>query len=621
MKKNLLNLIVLALCTSLTAQAQIFSQDFGDATTNAVDASAYATSANPNKRMFTLITNFGNSKSSIVDGKLQFNKTASSTTHFVRNFDFAPVPKLVKASFKFQCIDAVGDYSLNQATFMFGANFTNDVTLPTQADTHSKFGISMNGADFKLNVVGNQANTTTTQSSATFSGQQTLTFIANNSGATQKYMAPDGSTESLADDTWDLWVGNTKVYNDIAAYGNADIKNFRFSMLSASATINTVKVQFDDIEIQNLYDLLAWDFSGQTGTLTGNATPTINHAGLENSVLSRGLGLGEANFNNSYFSTVSIASATKADAITNSTFYYFTVKAKANYTSSLTTLNTKVRRNTTGPKKIQWQYSTNGTTFIDLGTEVDLGTTSDGEVQAPIDLSGIAALQNVVPSVTVTFRLLGWDASVGGGFAVGRITNSAAGNSLFLEGTVQETVLPVALTSFKATKQNNAVGLNWITASEDNNSYFEILRAGNDKKFVSIGKVNGNGTTNQINTYNFTDNSPLVGANYYQLSQTDLDGKSKQIGITQHVQFGFSNASLVVLQTNNQEVKALLNMERAEKANVLVYNISGNALYQKQFSFNSGLNEISAPVDLNRGVYILKVKTQSGDVWQTKFMK
>jgi|GEM_PF-2291543 len=621
MKKNLLNLILLA-CTSFTAQAQIFSQNFGDATANAVDASAFATSSNPTKKMFTFISNYGNSKSSIVDGKLQFNKTANSTTHFVRNLDFVPNPKLIKASFKFQCIDAVGDFSLNQATFMFGANFINDATLPSQADTHSKFGISMSGTDFKLNVVSNQANTTTSQSSATFSGQQTITFIANNSGAAQKYAAPDGSTETLADDTWDLWVGNTKVYNDIAAYGNSDIKHFRFSMLSASATIATVKVQFDDIEIHNLYDMLAWDFSGQTGTLTGGASPSINQAGLENSALTRGTGLAEGSFNNSYFSTVSPSSPTKADAIANNTFYAFTVKPKANYTASLTTLNSKVRRNTTGPKKIQWQYSTNGTTFIDLGAEVDLGTTSDGEVQAPIDLTGIAALQNVVPSTTVTFRLLGWDATDGGGFAIGRITSNASGNSLFLEGTVQETVLPVTLTSFKATKQSSVVRLNWTTASEEDNSYFEILRAGENQKFTSIGKINGNGTVAETKSYSFTDHNPLAGANYYQLSQTDADGKSKQIGTVQYVKFDFSNTSLTVLQTaNQQEVKALLNIEKADKANVLVYNISGNALYQGQFNLNNGVNEIVAPVSLNRGMYILKVKTQSGEIWQTKFVK
>lgn len=251
-----------------------------------------------------------------------------------------------------------------------------------------------------------------------------------------------------------------------------------------------------------------------------------------------------------------------------------------------------------------------------------MGTTSDGEVQAPIDLTGIAALQNVLPSTTVTFRLLGWDATDGGGFAIGRITSNASGNSLFLEGSVQETVLPVTLTSFKATKQSNSVRLNWTTASEEDNSYFEILRAGEDQKFISIGKINGNGTVTEAKSYSFTDHNPLAGANYYQLSQTDSDGKSRQIGTVQYVKFDFSTTSLAVLQTaNQQEVKALLNIEKAGKANVLVYNISGNALYQGQFNLNSGLNEIVAPVSLNRGMYILKVKTQSGEIWQTKFVK
>ncbi|WP_199119581.1 T9SS type A sorting domain-containing protein [Pedobacter sp. ASV28] len=621
MKKNstLFSTFILCLTMSYHANAQIYAQNFN----SSVVVTDYATSTNSSKKQLNFISNYGNSPSTIVDGKLQFEKKGASTSHFVRNLDFAPVPKLVKASFKFQCIDAIGDNTLNHAAFIFGSNFTNDANLPTLADTHSKFGITMDGGNFKLNVISNVANTSITQSSQLFSGQQTITFLVNNTGISQVYLAPDGSSESVANDTWDLWVGNTKVYNDINAYGNADIKNLRFSMLSATATINTVKVQFDDIEIDNLYDFMAWDFSGETTTITGAASPIINHANLEAAALNRGAGLTAGSFNHSYFSTYNAAIADKAAAISNGAFYSFSVKAKNDYKVSLAALNAKVRRNTTGPKKILWQYSVDGTNYTDLGTEVDLGTTSDGEVQAPIDLSGIAALQNVPFTTTITFRLLGWDASSGGGFAIGRITNGVAGNSLLVDGVVEAIpVLPVVLTSFKAVKQNSAVRLNWATSSEQDNGYFTVLRASEDKNFLPIGKINGNRSSTLDNNYLLTDYKPLAGANYYKLTQTDVNGKTNEIGEVQYVQFSLSNGSVQVLQnTGYNTVRAIVNTLKKENGTVSIYNMSGSSLYQSPIVLNEGVNELSLPVSLSLGVYILQVKRQGGKLLRTKFLK
>ncbi|MEM9929168.1 MAG: T9SS type A sorting domain-containing protein [Bacteroidota bacterium] len=85
--------------------------------------------------------------------------------------------------------------------------------------------------------------------------------------------------------------------------------------------------------------------------------------------------------------------------------------------------------------------------------------------------------------------------------------------------------LPVDLVDFTATEHAGAVKLNWSTSSEIDNDRFEIQRSTNPELgFVNIGKVLGNETTSEFNTYEFTDANPGEGMLYYRLQQFDVDG-------------------------------------------------------------------------------------------------
>src|SRR5690606_7021743 len=74
---------------------------------------------------------------------------------------------------------------------------------------------------------------------------------------------------------------------------------------------------------------------------------------------------------------------------------------------------------------------------------------------------------------------------------------------------------------------NNYVQLNWTTASEKDNSHFEILRSSNGRDAVLIGTVSGSGNSKTLKSYKFIDSAPLEGDNYYQLRQVDLNGNSE----------------------------------------------------------------------------------------------
>ncbi len=117
-------------------------------------------------------------------------------------------------------------------------------------------------------------------------------------------------------------------------------------------------------------------------------------------------------------------------------------------------------------------------------------------------------------------------------------------------GTIIRTTdagLPVELTSFTASVNVNKVILNWNTATETNNSGFDVERSqrsevGN-QSWQKIGFVAGNGTTTQPEIYSFIDKDVSNGSYVYRLKQIDFDGSykySKEVEVSVNVPSQFS---------------------------------------------------------------------------------
>lgn len=129
---------------------------------------------------------------------------------------------------------------------------------------------------------------------------------------------------------------------------------------------------------------------------------------------------------------------TFTDAVNNNEYFQFTIQPKPLYQGLLSTLDVNFRRSATGPNNFQWQYSLDGfaTAGINIGSSFSYNlTTSGGDPQAQIDLSGIGDMQNFTNATTITFRLYAWGATnIGGTFGLGRPSSPA--NDLAIGGTV-----------------------------------------------------------------------------------------------------------------------------------------------------------------------------------------
>lgn len=91
--------------------------------------------------------------------------------------------------------------------------------------------------------------------------------------------------------------------------------------------------------------------------------------------------------------------------------------------------------------------------------------------------------------------------------------------------TMEISIIPVELTSFAASNDRNNVTLNWATATEVNNSGFQIERKLNGtNEWTNLSFVSGKGTSTERNNYFYIDKGLTVGKYSYRLKQVDLDG-------------------------------------------------------------------------------------------------
>lgn len=188
----------------------------------------------------------------------------------------------------------------------------------------------------------------------------------------------------------------------------------------------------------------------------------------------------------------------------------------------------------------------------------------------------------------------------------------------FTPGTTQ-TVLPVELKSFEGRQQSQGVRLDWATASEHNNSHFNVLRANDNKQFKSIGKVEGNGNASTIQKYAFVDANPFAGNNYYQLQQVDFNGSAEKSDVIL-VKTDLKDKTLSIHQKGGQ-LEATIYVDEAAKAQFYINNVSGQKIFETKLQLSNGYNQQSIDLSkINAGVYIATVVI-NGNKHTLKFVR
>lgn len=202
-------------------------------------------------------------------------------------------------------------------------------------------------------------------------------------------------------------------------------------------------------------------------------------------------------------------------------------------------------------------------------------------------------------------------------------TNTTFRSVTFTPGTTPSTtintVLPVKLTSFGAKAQNNGAVLSWTTVSEINNSHFDILRSENGSTFTKIGTVRGNGSSNIIHTYTFTDIYPFNGTSYYQLRQVDFDGNSEKSAIIS-LKMDLAVNDFSVVATDLGQLKISVNSANSGSGQLVITDITGKIILNESPLVEKGYNTLNYSVSLQPGLYIASFKV-GNQLSRVKFLK
>ncbi len=223
-----------------------------------------------------------------------------------------------------------------------------------------------------------------------------------------------------------------------------------------------------------------------------------------------------------------------------------------------------------------------------------------------------------------TAATLNGPAGIGIDHSNGYLWVADLGNYRVLRYTASIAPLPVELTSFTAAALGNKVELAWKTATEINNSGFEVQRStvSNQQSTMStwtkVAFVAGHGTINAPQNYSYTDASVSVGKYSYRLKQIDNDGKFTY-GQTIEATVGIT-PSTVFLDNNypnpfNPSTKISFVLGTTGRATLKVFNLLGQEVATlADGEFNGGDTQTFTfdASKLSSGIYYYQLKSVSG---------
>ncbi len=201
-------------------------------------------------------------------------------------------------------------------------------------------------------------------------------------------------------------------------------------------------------------------------------------------------------------------------------------------------------------------------------------------------------------------------------------TNDTDNYGIYTQRFTLSGFVPVELLSFEATAlENQTALLEWSTLSERNNEGFYVERAksSTSSEWKTLGFVDGGGDSDELLRYEFVDQSPHIGVNYYRLKQVDYDGLYDYSDIRS---VSFSRAGKVFLSPN--PASEMLNIEVSEfwlesgSLEVVVFNCAGQKVRIFDMPFHHSTYQIG---DLTPGLYAIGFYQDGKHMAAERFVK
>jgi len=184
--------------------------------------------------------------------------------------------------------------------------------------------------------------------------------------------------------------------------------------------------------------------------------------------------------------------------------------------------------------------------------------------------------------------------------------------------------LPVELIHFNGNCSENTIEIEWQTASETNNDYFVVERSEDGNQFLPIGVIPGNGNSNTVLSYHFSDYNNTRPENYYRLKQVDYDGQSELSNII-HVAYDCNQGSgaqtlTAFYRPESGQIMFSLGISENTDAQVIMTDVAGRIICQNRQQLTEGWNSFNTTVKIRSALYFLSVRTDEHTLTQKVFI-
>jgi hypothetical protein len=189
------------------------------------------------------------------------------------------------------------------------------------------------------------------------------------------------------------------------------------------------------------------------------------------------------------------------------------------------------------------------------------------------------------------------------------------GFSGFGIGILSSPFLPVELLSFKG-KHLKGKGnqLDWTTASEENTSHFEVECSNNNRDFTRIGQVAANGNSAIELDYEFLDEHPKIGINYYRLKIVDNDESYEYSKIIYIVNKDKNLAFDILPNPSKGNISLNFNTSIDKDVKIQIIDMAGRILMNQIDQMDED-NQLSIDIiNLPDGTYFIRVISDNTSV-------
>ena len=187
-----------------------------------------------------------------------------------------------------------------------------------------------------------------------------------------------------------------------------------------------------------------------------------------------------------------------------------------------------------------------------------------------------------------------------------------------LQQAVQNESLPVELTTFTSSVNQNDVTLRWSTSTEVNNYGFNIERSTGKQTWENIGFLQGHGNSNSNKEYNYVDNNLNPGSYSYRLKQIDNDGSFKYSNVISLNINQFANTEMGQNYPNPFNPTTTIQFTLAKKDNIrlVVYNVIGQQVAKLvNGEVEEGTHDVTFnAANLSSGIYFYTLSGNSVNI-------